>query len=320
MAEPKTRRLLGRRRADGVDLDGLERRLVWIMGSPRTGSTWLLSLLGRHPGLVPIDEPLIGAHLNPSSEVVARAPEEKPFTGIHTSQRARTDYFFADEFAPVWRPILRELILARVQAHIDWMRVAKRHRKTVEDPIVLIKEPNGSHGAQELFDVLPNARLIVLLRDPRDVLDSMLDAAAAADWRAETPRTAADLNTEQRRRVLHDAANTWLAMTDAVLRTQERMSDEQSIVVRYEDMRRDAETELQRIVAWMGLAMSKADIADRVGRLDFDRLPAAQKGPGRFNRAATPGLWRKSLTADEQRAVEGWLGPRLAELGYSTDT
>ena len=44
---------------------GLESRLVWLFGSPRSGSTWLLQMLGEHPRIVPINEPLIGFHLSP---------------------------------------------------------------------------------------------------------------------------------------------------------------------------------------------------------------------------------------------------------------
>src|SRR5688572_16983136 len=41
----------------------LERRVVWMLGSPRSGSTWLLHLLARLTGASAVDEPLIGAHL-----------------------------------------------------------------------------------------------------------------------------------------------------------------------------------------------------------------------------------------------------------------
>jgi hypothetical protein len=322
MPEPWTRaaarrllRLSGGGRGDHL-LD-LEQRLVWIMGSPRTGSTWLLSLLGRHPGIVAIDEPLIGAHLNPSSDVVTRSPDEQLFVGIHDREHARSDYFFADEYANVWRPILRRLVLIRMQSQVGRVQRRNTKRGTTEAPLVLIKEPNGSHGAEQIFELLPASRLLVLLRDPRDVLDSVLDAAAAVTWRAEAPRTAKDLSPEQRRRVLYDAARAWLAMTEAVMRTHDRLPDRQRIVVRYEDMRRDTAAQLRRIVDWLGVEMSDERIAQRVSALDFAKIPAEQKGPGRFARAAKPGFWRESLTDDEQGAIATWLGARLSSLGYS---
>ena len=43
--------------------DALESRLVWVLGSPRSGSTWLSSLLRASPRVVRVDEPGIGVHL-----------------------------------------------------------------------------------------------------------------------------------------------------------------------------------------------------------------------------------------------------------------
>src|SRR6266550_1206004 len=61
----RRRRMLGtvggRRRAGAR----FESQLVWLLGSPRSGSTWLLTLLSEHRDVAPIDEPLIGEHLAP---------------------------------------------------------------------------------------------------------------------------------------------------------------------------------------------------------------------------------------------------------------
>src|SRR5688500_7195232 len=56
------KRLLHRPRV-AVRASSLERRVVWLFGSPRSGSTWLLNLLGRTLDAAMVDEPLIGAHL-----------------------------------------------------------------------------------------------------------------------------------------------------------------------------------------------------------------------------------------------------------------
>src|SRR3712207_8163602 len=36
----------------------IEPKIVWVLGSPRSGSTWLLRLLGDHGAVVPVNEPL----------------------------------------------------------------------------------------------------------------------------------------------------------------------------------------------------------------------------------------------------------------------
>src|SRR5215208_5769288 len=93
------------------DLSGFESRLTWILGSPRSGSTWLLRLLvhpwrldsrsnlgrsdigfhgggpfGRRagPSVVPIDESYFPRHLTPFL----------PPTGAEPSDRDPDDYVF----------------------------------------------------------------------------------------------------------------------------------------------------------------------------------------------------------------------------------
>ena len=39
--------------------------MIWVACSPRSGSTWLLNLLGLHPNVVMMNEPLIGRYLGP---------------------------------------------------------------------------------------------------------------------------------------------------------------------------------------------------------------------------------------------------------------
>jgi hypothetical protein len=91
-----------------------------------------------------------------------------------------------------------------------------------------------------------------------------------------------------------------------------------SLLVRYEDLLADTETQLRRILDWMGLA-APAEVGEHVGRLAFDRVDPAHRGTGKFHRAATPGLWRDNLDAAEQAAATAVMGPLLTELGYPVD-
>lgn len=57
--------------------------------------------------------------------------------------------------------------------------------------------------------------------------------------------------------------------------------------------------------------------AEAVRTFDFTAIAESDRGPGHFARAATPGLWRSSFTADEQSRLQNVMGPTLASLGYS---
>ena len=51
------------------------------------------------------------------------------------------------------------------QARTDWGR----------NPYLVVKEPNTSEAADTLVKLLPSSRVVFLVRDGRDVVDSMLD-------------------------------------------------------------------------------------------------------------------------------------------------
>src|SRR4051794_13337874 len=73
-----------------------EDQVVWMVGSPRTGSTWLLNLMGLHKRVRAIDEPLIGAHLGLSlASLVAmeRAASDSGHARVVDRYAGREDYF-----------------------------------------------------------------------------------------------------------------------------------------------------------------------------------------------------------------------------------
>src|SRR3954447_19257810 len=99
-AVDRVRRGIGRHRASRMPHD-FESRLVWVFGSPRSGSTWLLQLLGGHDAVVPINEPLIGWYIGPFMSDLpamdARNLDLSNFT-MRRILREKRFSFFADEF------------------------------------------------------------------------------------------------------------------------------------------------------------------------------------------------------------------------------
>src|SRR2546423_820618 len=136
-------------------LDAIEENLLWIACSPRSGSTWLLNLIGLQPRVVMVDEPHIGLHLGMWTEDLVTSPIGSVPTERQLWHKLRADrgtYFFAEAFRDAWAPHLRTLMLARFAAH------AERYGKSVppgEAPIVCIKEPVGGQAADLILGVLP---------------------------------------------------------------------------------------------------------------------------------------------------------------------
>lgn len=294
----------------------MERKLVWIMGSPRSGSTWLMNLMRVHPRVLAIDEPRIGMHLGLFTPDVlggptGRYPREALL--VTAASREQRDYFFSDRYEHSWRPLLRSLIVERLGTQaMDMARVAG-----VRDPVTVVKEPNGSQVADLILATLPSSRLIFLLRDGRDVVDSALDGATSGSWATERYGGGLDTGIEDRVRFVEDRSHKWVLRTEAVQRAYSRLPPEGRRMLRYERLRADPAAELRELLGWLDLEVAEQELQSAVARLAFEAVPEEQRGPGRFHRAASPGRWRESLTTAEQRVAQEIMGPKLSELGYA---
>lgn len=260
--------------ADGSDL-------VWIFGSPRSGSTWLMKLLRKLSGGIAVDEPMIGNHLTPL--VNADRQVERP------------GYFFSAETADIWRPLLGQLLEARLTAG-------------AEGRTVIVKEPNGSCGAPLLMEALPGSRMVLLLRDGRDVIDSLIDANSGG-WLDQW------VGGRQPPRPMFIArqANRWVENTQASLTAYAALPEAQRLLLRYEDLLADTAGELTRVAEHFGFTGNPAAVAERFAS---EGIAEEHRGAGKFYRAATPGLWREHFEPDEVAAMHKVMGPLLEELGY----
>jgi hypothetical protein len=293
---------------------GFESRVIWVFGSPRSGSSWLLQLLASHPAVVQINEPLIGGYLGPilsdSSNVSAADLDVSNFTLLRT-ERDKPESFFSREFDDVWAPALGKLLVERFLAH------SLRYPSEVapSQTVVAIKEPNGSQSADVLMAALPRSRLLFLLRDGRDVVDSELAANLEGGWVSASIPGVRGIGETERLEFVKQSAYRWLWRTEVV---QEAYGSHAGpkYLLRYEDLLEDPSGQMRSLFDWAGLEIDDAQLATWIERRSFDRVPAEARGPQGFFRAAKPGMWRESLTPEEQAAVEGIIGPKVRELGY----
>jgi len=306
MRRPTIRQIAARFRR-GPDI---ESRVVWILGSGRSGSTWLMNLISATTDAVRMNEPLIGAHLAVPISVGTSVddPEERT---IYDGSRARGSYMFSDETRAVWEPRLRDLILSRLKVELE-----RSAAHTTADTLLIVKEPNGSRASELLVSMTPKSRLIFLLRDGRDVVDSMIDAAGA-DWAVRNAKVRLDV--AHRRDYIERRARRWVATTAATLAAYNAHDPTRRLLITYEQLRADTEVHLTTILRWLGRPFDPKRVSEKCQRLAFEALPDDMRGDGMFHRAATPGLWRDRFTADEHEVLHEIMGPTLAALGYDPD-
>jgi hypothetical protein len=296
---------------NGFSLASGEDRLVWIFGSSRSGSTWLLRMISELEEAVAIDDPHLGHHLGvwrPIPLAWATADEDPELTLLNDIKREKPSYFFNERYRESWEPALRDLIVTRFDAQVREC-AAGRTRK----PLVVVKEP-GSHIADLLMSLFAESRMIFLLRDGRDVVDSWLDAHRPGAWALE--EGAYPVAPGGREALIRWQASVWEYRTGVVLRAYEAHAPERRILVRYEDLRRDPARELARICARFGIDVAPTRLREIAITHDYDRVPPDEEGASKEIRAAEPGGWERHMTAAEQQAMYEVMGERLVEVGY----
>jgi hypothetical protein len=174
-----------------------------------------------------------------------------------------------------------------------------------------VKEP-GSHVAPFLTELFPASKLIFLLRDGRDVVDSWLDAYSEGSW--AIPGGAFPVSPDGRQALIRWLSAVWAYRSRAVRAAFDAHAAEDRILVRYEQLREDPEQSLREICAVLGL--DPGWIPEAVARHRIEQVPSAARGPGRAVRTATPGAWRRHLTEAEQAVMHDALGSALSEFGY----
>jgi hypothetical protein len=295
-------------------LSATEKSLTWIVGSPRSGTTWLAGLLSRFPNIGYVNEPLIGLHLGVVfDQVIAAPPKAGPAAGGRIYDLinlvGEDDYFFNDKHRHVWEPALRNMLLVRFREQM-YQRGLQPGRSCM-----LLKEPHGSEGTDLLGATLPQSRILLLVRDGRDVVDSELDSIAPGAWSSYAVSTEA-LDADERHRLIEAQAMRWVLRSRVAQQAYGRHAESLRLMVRYEDLLADTEAYVRRIVDWLGLPRP-AELADVVAATKFSALPRERTGPGQFARAASPGLWRERFTDEEKETLARIMGEQLAILGYT---
>lgn len=290
-------------RTSGAD----PKNFIWILGSGRSGSTWVANMMRTLENHTVWEEPRVGEVFG--EYVHQYGPRTVPKTHILSSYHKQ-----------IWLGSIRTFILDGAVARFPW--IAQEESEKVHEEYLVIKEPNGSVGAPFLLGALPESRMIFLIRDPRDVCASVLDGARKGNWLYMTaeegdwprgedgPLSQADTDPdafveERANQYLRDIRNAKLAY---------EAHEGRKVMVRYEDLRADALVTMKRIYSALEIAMDNDELARVVNEYAWENIPEKDRGEGKFHRKATPGGWREDLTPVQVEIAERITAPLLEEF------
>jgi hypothetical protein len=269
--------------------------IIWIFCVGRSGSTWLASTMGSIKGHARWNEPYVGA-------LFGELYYER---AAHKSSGSR-GYIMGEPFKDLWLEQIRRMVLDGAQA---------RYPDLGPDGYVVIKEPHGSIGAPLLMEALPESRMVLLVRDPRDVVSSALDGQRQGSWTSRAgrwretgkPRTSADENPD---RFVEGRARIYLRDLGKAKEAYDA-HEGRKVLIRYEDLRADTLGTVRRLYSTLDITIDEEELARVVETHSWENIPEEKKGPGRFYRKARPGSWREDLSPEQARVVEEITRPIL---------
>jgi len=262
---------------------------ILLVGAPRSGTTLLRAMLNRHPRIGLCDETYFHYWVAQRAGLFGDLAD--------AAQRARA----VDRLLELRRIRRLGLDLAQLREHLVatatscpllFLELMRFHAQAGGKVRFGEKTPHHALVARELLAWFPDARLIHLVRDPRDVVASL----------RHMPWGSGSLLTD---------ARLWRDCVDGVERCGARQN---LLVVRYETLIEQPEAELRRLCDFLGepfdAAMVAAGAPARSDRWWFDRAQGAIDGSRRDR-------WREELSHGDAACVEWIAGERLARYGYA---
>jgi hypothetical protein len=283
---------------------------VFLLGATRSGTSWLQKMLGEHPAIAtPQELDLLSHYVAPFEEVWQSQLPEAPEVWQRQRYQGLPSVLTASDF---------DALMASIVESVHERVLALKPGAT----IVLEKTPTYSLHLPLILRLFPDARLLHIVRDGRDVTASLLRASrgwgrtwaaatatrAAWIWRTnvEDVRVAAALTPrylELRFEELVTAEGPELLRRALEFCGVEATSDEARAI--HERYTLGVDGAPPSSIVWGG------DVRERVAGEPDE--PAGFYGPGRH------GAWQEYLTAYERWCVEREAGALLRELGYADD-
>jgi len=196
---------------------------------------------------------------------------------------------------------LRKLILNRIYAEVQSI-----------DKKIIIKELISWGAGDILSECMKNSKIIILLRDGRDVVDSSVEATSQDGFMTKK----LGLNKQNRPVKIKGQSKIWTLAIKDLLKTYDMKPKDIRYKIKYEDLRKNTLEEVEKIYKFLEIDIPKNELQKIVTKFTFENLPPEQKGPGKFARSATPGKWKENFNDEEKKVMEEIMGPTLTMLGY----
>lgn len=289
---PATLAAAGAAEPAGPD-DVLDKEFLFVIGSDRSGTTWLQSMIGAHPRVATTVQ-LTLFHTYVPAWLQSWREEVSYINDPHQWDMGLPVVWSEAELHAFLRGFLRRV----------YSRVLDKNPSATH---ILDKHPAYREHVAEINLLLPHAKFIHVLRDGRDVALSLMAAKDDLGWGFGS---------------LAEAAANWARFVAAGRRAA--AFGDRYLEVRYEDLHTDGVGCMKRVFEFCDLPATEDEVARIAEAHSFQRMKAEQvapdpgrKAPPAHYRKGVAGGWREVFTPADRYTFEVHAGTVLRELGYA---
>lgn len=274
--------------------------LVFIVGCPRSGTTWLQRLVSHHRDVRTGTESYVfSTFVSPQLRAWRRGIRNARIVSARTGLGA---YLTEEEFQSILHRYMMDLLRPLIG-------------NLAPGEVFVEKTPNHALWLPEIVELLPRCRIIHIVRDARDTVASILATSKSwgGDWAPAHPR---------------EAARMWVKHVRAARQAAGQLGKARFYELKYENLfARPVELLLE---AWrfVGIEASEQEATNAVRSVGTDEFefpiggelalisgPVA-RSPRGFFRKSSPGGWKEDSSLVEKFWVWRVARKTMSEVGY----
>ncbi|MGF1472187.1 MAG: sulfotransferase domain-containing protein [Rubrobacteraceae bacterium] len=313
--------------------------VFFVVGRYKSGTSWLMRMFNTHPDILCRGE----------GRFFGREWRREDLKEEQVNVPPRTLYgtLYESEYLKLWlersvwsRDGVSEDHIAQItHAATEYIlnaKLAESGKKMVGDKTPFLTP----EVIREIGEVYPEARVIHIIRDGRDIAVSAVhhrwnkskDQGGVHGLRPEEMkrREAYRVNPQDvlergifAEKALRGQARAWKTMVGQAMEDGPTLLGKNYTEVRYEDLLENTESEVRRLLEFLGAKTNNSVVRRCVKKASFEKLSKGrQRGeedPTSFFRKGIAGDWKNTFTERDKQVFKEEAGDLLVKLDYEKD-
>ena len=269
-----------------------KQRIIFIVGSPRSGTTWLQFLVSSHPKvLTGVENSLFSNYIGPIDKTWNKEVKS-PFSRGLPRIISEKDFQLTQEFS------IRKVYESFFKSEEDEMK----------DFFILDKNPGNVFWIETIWKYLPDAKIVHIIRDGREAVTS---------WKF------AKKNMQFGYDEIRKASMEWRDRVEAGIKYRGNSKYKE---IKYEDLLDNTEIVLKEVLDFFLLKLSDESIKEIVKNNSFEShksqpktLHKDYKADKIFYRSGQKDTWKNEMSLKEKYLFNVIAGDLLFKLEYESN-